>query len=314
MRYVLRVVTGDGTRLNVVRYGNDDVATVVFLHGFCLDWHSLLPQIAAVRASFGNSVRIVAYDHRGHGASGHAPSSTYTVDRLAEDLGDVLHATESGGPLVLVGHSMGGMVALRYAVTHPNSVTGLVLCATSGGKLPSCGPARLLNVPGVNQLTVVADHLPYRSLVRHNRQEPHLEPKSSATLMATVYHALRDASPRSVAGFLPALRRFDLTSELGTIVADTTVIAGEADILTPTCHSETLARGIQGARYVAIPGAGHMVTQTCHRAVSSEIVDSVQRVCARRDYTFRVRARTFTYRGRHEHAGGAGPSTDWRTA
>src|ERR1700722_6221387 len=109
------VKTSDGGSLSFREYGSRDAAhTVVLLHGFCLNKDSWQIQIGHLRRRYGDGIRIISYDHRGHGDSGAAPMHTYHIDRLATDLADLLVTLGVEGPLTLAGHSMGGMVALAY--------------------------------------------------------------------------------------------------------------------------------------------------------------------------------------------------------
>jgi pimeloyl-ACP methyl ester carboxylesterase len=75
--------------------------TVVFLHGFCLTGASWSYQIDYLLRRYGEHVRVISYDHRGHGRSSGAPMSTYRIEQLASDLADVLVALEVSG----IGHS-----------------------------------------------------------------------------------------------------------------------------------------------------------------------------------------------------------------
>ncbi|MDT5354957.1 MAG: hypothetical protein QOJ56_3489 [Mycobacterium sp.] len=107
------VTTSDGVSLSVREYGPRDAAhTVVLLHGLCLNKDSWTIQIGHLLRQYGDSFRIISYDHRGHGDSAAAPMQTYHIDQLATDLADLLVALSVTGPLTLAGHSMGGMVAL----------------------------------------------------------------------------------------------------------------------------------------------------------------------------------------------------------
>ena len=119
--YTERTVTvRDGVRLAVRDRGPIDAeATVVLLHGLCLEQGSWAGQIHHLTRRWGARIRIISYDHRGHGDSDAAPTSTYVVDQLAADLADVLTALNVTGSLTLVGHSMGGMVALTYLGRPP---------------------------------------------------------------------------------------------------------------------------------------------------------------------------------------------------
>ena len=81
------VTTGDDVPLSVRDCGSHAAGhTVVLLHGFCLNKDSWKMQIGHLRRQYGDGVRIISYDHRGHGDSGAAPMNTYHIDRLAADL------------------------------------------------------------------------------------------------------------------------------------------------------------------------------------------------------------------------------------
>ncbi|HWT48100.1 MAG TPA: alpha/beta fold hydrolase, partial [Mycobacterium sp.] len=177
-RGVTRTVkTSDGVSLSVREYGSRDPAhTVVLLHGLCLTKDSWTIPIDHLLHQYGDGIRIISYDHRGHGDSAAAPMHTYHIDRLAADLADLLTALGVTGPLTLAGHSMGGMVALAYlgrpAGQRPVQPHGLILVATAAGKLTERGLGRFLANPATDILYELAQHAPraaehaFRALAR----------------------------------------------------------------------------------------------------------------------------------------------------
>lgn len=117
-----------GLRFNVVRMGRGD-PVVVFVHGLPLDNHSSFFMTLAPEVS--KHARVVLYDLRGHGRS-EQPSSGYSGADMAADLAAIVDAL--GEPrVIVVGHSFGGYVALRYAADHPERVQGLVLLDAQSG-------------------------------------------------------------------------------------------------------------------------------------------------------------------------------------
>src|ERR1700737_1973753 len=159
------VTTSDGVSLSVREYGPHDAPPpVVLLHGLCLNKGSWTIQIEHLLHQYGDSIRIISYDHRGHGDSASAPMHTYHIDQLATDLAGLLVALGVTGPLTLAGHSMGGMVALAYlgrpADQRPVQPHGLVLVATAAGKLAERGLGRLLATPATDILCELANHAP----------------------------------------------------------------------------------------------------------------------------------------------------------
>jgi pimeloyl-ACP methyl ester carboxylesterase len=277
-----RVVrTSDGVRLAVCDTGPRTAEhTVVFLHGLCLNHTSWDRQITYLLRRYGRSVRVISYDHRGHGRSAAAPMSTYRIDQLADDLAQVLTALDVTGPLTLVGHSMGGMTALAYlgrpAAERPVEPEGLVLVATAAGKLAERGLARLLATPAPVALVGLIEHTPARALralvapvcATLSRWHAHGQ---SATLAATVVGALTTTPMATAVGFLPSLRTYNQYATLASIHAHTVVISGGADPLTPPSHAADLTAGICDAENVRVRYAGHMLPQEAPHVINDAI-------------------------------------------
>jgi pimeloyl-ACP methyl ester carboxylesterase len=258
--------------------------TVLFLHGLCLDQTSWDPQISYLRRRYGRSVRIISYDHRGHGRSASAPMNTYRIDQLADDLAQVLTALDVTGPLTLVGHSMGGMAALAYlgrpVAERPIEPDGLILVATAAGKLTERGLARLLATPAPTALVGLIEHTPKHALhalvgpVRATLSRWHGHGRT-ATLAATVVGALTTTPVATAVGFLPSLRTYNQYPTLASIHAHTVVISGGTDPLTPPSHAADLSAGISGAQHVRVPYAGHMLPQQVPHVINKAICQTI---------------------------------------
>ena len=276
----LRIITDDGAVLAVHDSGAQTAQrTVVFLHGFCLTRASWAGQIAYLSERYGPSVRVISYDHRGHGRSGPAPMSTYRIDRLAEDLAQVLAAAQVSGQVTLVGHSMGGMTALAYLGRRdrPVEANGLVLVATAAGKLAEHGLGRLLATPATAALSGLVEHTPDHVLramagpmcatLGRWRRGAH-----SATLAAVAVAALTSTPVPTAVGFLPSLRAYDQYAVLAEIRARTVVVSGGMDVLIPPVHARELAAGIPGAQHMHLPKAGHMLPQEAPHVLNDAIL------------------------------------------
>jgi pimeloyl-ACP methyl ester carboxylesterase len=208
------VTTRDGVRLAVHDSGPPRAEhTVVFLHGFCLTGASWSRQIDYLLGRCGEHVRLISYDHRGHGRSSGAPMSTYRIEQLASDLADVLVALEVAGSVTLVGHSIGGMVALTYlgqpAPDRPVEPHGLVLVATAAGRLAERGLGRLLATPATAALVGLIDHTPEQALRV-------LAGPVCVTLVSVAAEALTTTPVSTAVGFLPSLCSYD---QYGTLEA-----------------------------------------------------------------------------------------------
>ncbi|WP_415624070.1 alpha/beta fold hydrolase [Mycobacterium intermedium] len=286
-----KIMTSDGVSLCVRDWGSPVAGhTIVLLHGFCLNKESWNTQITQLIRHWGNNIRIISYDHRGHGDSASASMDTYRIDRLADDLANLLVALDVTGPLTLVGHSMGGMTALAYlsrpAHQRPLEPDSLVLVATAAGRLGSHGLGRLLDTP----VTSVLYHLVHRmpragtdeviqflarpvcaALARYAGYGEAAPESSVAMSAATI-----DATPATTkVGFLLGLKEYDCSATLGSITAKTTIISGGADKLTPIWHACELAKGIPGATLIHRPAAGHTLLHEVPQLVTEAISTAV---------------------------------------
>ncbi|HEY4457080.1 MAG TPA: alpha/beta fold hydrolase, partial [Pseudonocardiaceae bacterium] len=160
------VAADDGVPLSVEEVdpadgGRADL-TVVLVHGFALDrrsWHYQRRDLA-----FGTEPRVrqVLYDHRGHGRSGRPNPRSCTIDQLGRDLDVIIRSVAPTGPLVLVGHSMGGMAIMALAEQRPelfaDRVRGVALIGTSAGEVGRQGlPLPVLS--RYNRITQVVGEL-----------------------------------------------------------------------------------------------------------------------------------------------------------
>jgi pimeloyl-ACP methyl ester carboxylesterase len=289
------VVTRDGTVLSVRDTGPRNAPhTVVLMHGLCLNKESWDIQAHALVTQWGSSVRVISYDHRGHGKSAQSEIGTYRTQTLARDLADVLDRLGVTGKVTLAGHSMGGMTALEYlslpADQRPVEPGSLVLVATAAGRLSERGLGILLGSPAVNGLYHAVGHFPERvaDAVIHRTSSPLLRvltgPIGYGELRRTAYATLTAASIdethlRTKIGFLMGLKSYDCYPTLPLITARTTVFSGGKDPLTPKSHAEDMASMIPGAQHIHQPDSGHMiqhevpalVTNALSRGMAAEV-------------------------------------------
>ncbi len=301
---VVPVIATDGTSLHVEieappagsladRLG--DGLTIIFSHGYALEqdsWHYQRRDLRALGT-------LVFWDQRSHGRSGRGAADSATIDQLGRDLEAVIAATAPTGPIVLVGHSMGGMTVMSYAAHHPevfgDRVRGVALIATSSGGLaevPLGLPAPLAKVFH-NVAPSVAGVLARRKdLVERGRRAG----SDIAYLLTKVYsfgsnvspsltqfvHRMLSATPIDVvAEFLPTLETHDKKTALDAIGrVDTLVLVGDSDMLTPSAHSSEIVRHVPGAEMVLIPDSGHMVMLEKYPEVNQHLRELVGRVRA----------------------------------
>src|SRR6478609_3154845 len=267
--------------------------TLVFVHGFGLTldgWHF---QRLALREEH----RLVLYDQRSHGRSGRSKPQNCTIDRLGEDLKLVVDELAPEGPIVLVGHSMGGMTVLALAQLDPKwfrrriaGVTLVSTCADGMGDvtfgLPR-GLARVINDASPSVLSALA-RAP--KLVERGRRFGAAYRFAITRRLAfgtTVSQDLVDftdemlsATPVDVlASFYPEFARLDKAHVLvATRWPATTIICGDRDLLTPVAMSRQMAQAVAKSRLVEIPDAGHLLMLECPDLVNAEIVALLETV------------------------------------
>jgi pimeloyl-ACP methyl ester carboxylesterase len=289
MGHQMNVHTADGLRLHTEVSGDDhpDV-TVVLAHGWTQSTQTWRYQVRDLPAAVDAPVRVVCFDHRGHGRSDGTPERDATVDNLADDLGRVIDAVAPRGPLVLAGHSMGGMAMMALAEQRPalfaDRVAGALLVSTSGG--------------GLNRVTLglprrmgarMRDRLPgllaarARMLSRRTRRRPPTI-ESQVVRRFLLGRPMRDVDHRAVlddlvatpadsmCGFFADLMRHDRMSVLAALEqVPTRVLVGDCDRLTPLPHAHRLAKAMPWAGLSVLPGAGHMLPLERDRAVTDAL-------------------------------------------
>lgn len=293
--------TFDGLDLYVRVDGPPDPAdaelTVVLAHCWTSDHDSWRYQVRDLLAEYGGHdtrVRVVSYDHRGHGASAATPRHAATIDNLGRDLSDLIDAHAPVGELLLAGHSIGGMTIMALAQRRPElfreRVRGVLFVATSARDLDTVD----LGLPELGERVKgqVPRVLALRSRMlsrRRRRRAPVTESLIARRLLFGEDFRLRDhmlavegiinTPAASMCGFYEDLMRHDRLEGLG-VLADlpVRVLVGSADRLTPPAHARRLAEAIPGASLTVAPGAGHMLPLERDRLVSDALVEMAARV------------------------------------
>ena len=160
-------------------------------------------------------------------------------------------------PAVLAGHSMGGAIALAYALAFPEDLAGIVLVATG---------ARLRVAPAILN-GLLADYPGTVDLILSRCLAPGADSRLAARLRAAML-----AVPAGVTvGDFQACDAFDITARLGEIRIPALVIGGSEDQMTPPKYADDLEAHLPRARRVRIEGAGHMVHAERPREVNEAI-------------------------------------------
>jgi pimeloyl-ACP methyl ester carboxylesterase len=273
----LEVRLPDGVRLHVTATGPVDAeVTAVLLHGWTLDGRSWHHQLAGLRDRFGERVRVLTYDARGHGRSSCMALRTATLAQLGDDLAAVVDQLVPCGPIVLVGHSMGGMTVMEYAHRHPDRfadrVAGLVFVSTTAeghthtvyGLSPRIARLiRLAETTGAGVLARCGAWRPPHALLRALRPSIRwmlFGDRCDPADIRLVTSAVARASLRSIGGFrasIGAQHRLDTLAALGRLPA--AALVGDRDRLTPPPCAESIAAALPTTELTVCPGAGHML-------------------------------------------------------
>jgi pimeloyl-ACP methyl ester carboxylesterase len=296
------VMADDGIRLaceELAPHGGDPVLTVVLVHGFALDrrtWHFQAEELPRLTDP---AVRTILYDQRSHGRSERAPAASCTIEQLGHDLDAVIRSLAPEGPLVLVGHSMGGMTLMALAEQQPQLFTervlGVGLVSTSAGEMGTAGLSGSL-LSRFNPLT--------RAIGGLARLQPKLvetgrkalgdliwsitrrfafgDQKVDKALVDLVDTMISANAVDALTDFVDTVGTHDRLAALPAFATcELLVVAGTADQVIPFAHGELIASELPKAEFVELPGVGHMPMLEHHEEVERAIEGLIRRSAER---------------------------------
>jgi pimeloyl-ACP methyl ester carboxylesterase len=282
--------------------------TLLLTHGWCMTeaaWHYQKRDLA------GGRFTLVTWDLPGHGHSEALPRDHLSLDHAADALAAVIDA-HAEGDLVLVGHSFGGAVAIRYLAVHEEAarrrVRGVVLVSTPlmhvaravAGRWPWAGiEARILagmmervvqsgltdRVLGRDVGTPEVSRLSYR-LVRVGFGDRPLPShvRFMRDVIASVPQEVRADTFRTMNGY-------DAGPDLDRIAVPSLVVGGARDRLISPADSVAIASRLRRGRHLLLPGAGHAVFIEAHEALNEAVTRFAgRRLAARRERPRRSQA------------------------
>lgn len=286
------VTTPDGVVLHteVDELAESDL-TLVFVHGYALSldcWHFQ-------RKRFREELRVVLYDQRSHGRSGRSAPENCRIPQLARDLRQVLDEVAGPGPVVLVGHSMGGMTIMELAATHPElfgeRIRGVALFSTSAGELADHSPIR--GLPGrtfarvAQPLMTTLNRMP--ELVEKGRRAGSdlgfvvtrrmaFGSDVPVSYVEFATQMLAETSLEVVADFYPAFAELDQFAALATLnTIPTAVVGGEDDPITPVSHTERIIELLPHADSHILSQCGHLGMIELHEQFNEVLADLIER-------------------------------------
>ena len=244
--------------------------TAVLIHGLSEErsvWSQQEPFLQ-------RSMNVISYDIRGFGASP-VGAGNGTVGQMADDLAQILSAHRAA-PAWLVGFSMGGVIAQRFALDFPQMVQGLVLIASS------CMVGRT-GVAFFKDRIEQATQGGLEALASITANDARGCFSMGDEQLIAQYQQLRTAAVKDVNGYLNACRAMlrladePIMPELGSIDCPTMVLAGEHDPYCPPRASEMIADVIPGAELTVIPGAGHCMHWEARDITNDLILEFIER-------------------------------------
>jgi len=260
------VVTADGARLHTRSAGSG--RPVVLAHGYGADHESWGP---IARRLVAKGRKVIVFDQRGHGASTIGSQGVSPLS-MAGDYREVLeqHQVERG---VLVGHSMGGFLALKFMLAHPEvagaRLSHAMIMASMAGRVLERNFQNRLQVPlirsGLMARLLRLDGFA-RSFCRSLGSDEYED-----WLMERFIPKFRGANHRALWPVLRALRDEDLYPELNRLKVPCTIVVGADDRTTPAFHGERMASSIPRAELIRVEGARHCLNLEAAELIAEKL-------------------------------------------
>ncbi|MGN2641547.1 alpha/beta fold hydrolase [Nocardia takedensis] len=294
------VVAEDGVRLTTRECGPADAPiTAIFVHGFCNSMESFHFQRRALEKRWGERVRMVFFDLRGHGRSGTPSTESCSIAQLGRDVATVIESAAPTGPVLVIGHSLGGMAVLAAAARFPalfaERVIGVGLLSTSAAAVTSAGITQLLRSPAIDGFRLAVHTAP--ALVQAGRT-------SARHIIAPILHVssfhgpvsptlsrfttlMIDRTPvETVVKFLKAVQVHDESAALPILAELPVLVVGSGrDLVIPFRNSAALHSALPGSALVRIDDAAHMPHLQYPEVVNEALDQLLIRACAHQERT-----------------------------
>jgi pimeloyl-ACP methyl ester carboxylesterase len=289
------VITPDGVVVHTeVDEGPSDDFTLVFVHGYGLNldcWHFQ-------RRHFRGRLRQVFYDQRSHGRSSRSEAELCRIPQLADDLYQVLQEVGGDAPVIMIGHSMGGMTIMRLAQTRPelfgSQILGVALFSTSAGELLDHSPIR--GIPGrtfhrvAEPVMAGLNRIP--ELVAQGRRAGSdlgyvvtrrlaFGPEVPTSYVDFASEMLAQIPLEVVADYYPAFAELDEFRALEILsTVPTVVVGGVNDVITPIEHTARIIDLLPKAEAIRVENCGHLGMIEKHEIFNDALDRLIDRVRA----------------------------------
>lgn len=251
-----KLALADGRTVHLRDEGPKDAPAIVLLHGSNADLHTWQPWVDRLKADY----RVVRFDQRGHGLTGPAPDNDYALDAFVADVDTV--ADKLGlDRFVLAGNSMGGGIAMAYAMQHPDRLNGLVLVDAGGADIERKGGGNLLftlaAIPGISKLMaqITPRSLVEKSLSQSVANQAIVTPEAIDRYWELARYPGNRAA--TLTRFGQARTPFTM-EQVSAVQVPTLVMWGEEDSLIPFEAASWYMEHLPNAKLAAYKGIGHI--------------------------------------------------------
>jgi pimeloyl-ACP methyl ester carboxylesterase len=262
----------DGLRVTVESYGSPDAPQIVFSHGWVCTgrvWHEQVRALA-------DRYRLVTYDQPGHGRTSPPRSERYDLDLFGDTLAEVVAQATRPGPLVLCGHSLGGMTIMNGVRRNPDlarRLSGVALVSTTsrsaiGDAALGIAVNSLSSVERLVARVLPGSRAPSAAALAAYRSSTDLSFLMTRTLglahgadprhVDFTEQLLLDADIEMVRGVVKPVLELDEDEGLACLTVPTRIVCGTHDRLTPIALSRRMAERCPTAELTEVEGVGHM--------------------------------------------------------
>lgn len=254
-----------GARVRVREEGDVTAPPLILIHGFTHSLETWDAWAAALR----NDYRVIRYDLLGHGLTGPDPRERYAPQERAAFIGDVMDALAIERASI-VGNSLGGLAAWRFASDSPERVDGLILISPGAFPLNGAGDEPAEIPAAMKAYLLTAPEAGVRTSMGYIYAD---DAKINEERLATMHDMMRRTG--NGAAMLKSLEEFTLpdpTDALSRITAPTLILWGESDIIIPIEQGRQIAASIPGAQMITYPGVGHAAQE---EAPAQTVADAI---------------------------------------
>jgi non-heme chloroperoxidase len=241
---VKNIQLSTGVRLNYVEQGNKKGTPVILLHGVGDSWRSFETTMSFLPSS----LRVFAITQRGHGDS-EKPTEGYSAADFAGDVAAFIKEKKLG-KVIVVGHSLGGMVAQHFALNYPQLTEAIVIMASTSA------PSKIPGSAEFSDFVMQLEEPMYEEFMKQFQQGSLANPIDSNYFKMLLAEGMKLPLQVFKAVFT-AFNSFDVTNQLANITQPAMIAFGEKDTNFPAETQQSLINNIQNATIIEYEGAGH---------------------------------------------------------